>query len=61
VPKFEASGLALTFKNDLAIPIECNDCCVGKEHSTTRIDKESQSNEGMWEACHDVALSAGWG
>ena len=27
---------------------------------TTYINKGSQSNEGMWEACHDVALSAGW-
>ena len=61
VPKFGAGGLAPTFKNNFAIPIECNDCCVRKEHSATCIDKGSQSNEGMWEAGHDVAFSAGWG
>jgi len=61
VPKFGAGGVAPTFKNNFAIPIECNDCCVRKEHSATCIDKESQSNEGVWEACHDVAFSAGCG
>ena len=61
VPKFGAGGLAPTFKNNFAIPIECNDCCVRKEHSATCIDKGSQSNEGMWEAGNDVAFSAGWG
>ncbi len=50
MPKFGAGGFVPTFKDDLAIPIKCNYCCVGKEHSTTRIDKGSQSNEGMWEA-----------
>ena len=61
VPKFGAGGLAPTFKNNFAIPIECNDCCVRKEHSATCIDKGSQSNEGLWEAGHGVAFSAGWG
>jgi len=56
-----AGGLAPTFKNNFAIPIECNDCCVRKEHSATCIDKGSQSNEGLWEAGHGVAFYAGWG
>jgi len=50
VPKFGAGGLAPTFKNNFAIPIECNNCCVRREHSATCIDKGSQSNTGMWEA-----------
>jgi hypothetical protein len=59
VPESWSSGFSPTNQESFVICIKCNDQCLCKDNSKTRIHQGGKPNEVVGEAGHDVPYLAG--